>query len=158
MRKEHIVSEKKSNTQKTVKLPQWQNPRLKIKRDLWSSQVALMMKNPPTSARDGRDMGSIPRSERSPGEGMATHSNIFAWRIPWTEQTDGLQSIGQQRVRHNKLLSLHAQCLVTKNTSASYILLILKMYLILCDNSLCVFLQIWSSVQFSSVAESCLIV
>ena len=34
-------------------------------------------------------------------EGMATHSNIFAWRIPWTEDAGGLQSIGSQRVKHN---------------------------------------------------------
>ena len=33
-------------------------------------------------------------------EGMATHSSILAWRIPWTEDPGGLQSIGQQRVRH----------------------------------------------------------
>ena len=34
-------------------------------------------------------------------EGMATHSSILAWRIPWTEEPGGLQSIGSQRVRHN---------------------------------------------------------
>ena len=34
-------------------------------------------------------------------EGMATHSNILAWRIPWTEEPGGLQSIGLQRVEHN---------------------------------------------------------
>ena len=33
--------------------------------------------------------------------GMATHSSILAWRIPWTEEPDGLQSMGSQRVRHN---------------------------------------------------------
>ena len=32
---------------------------------------------------------------------MATHSNILAWRIPWTEEPGGLQSMGSQRVRHN---------------------------------------------------------
>ena len=32
---------------------------------------------------------------------MVTHSSILAWRIPWTEETDGLQSIGSQRVRHD---------------------------------------------------------
>jgi len=32
-------------------------------------------------------------------ESMATHSNIFAWRIPWTEELGGLQSIVSQRVR-----------------------------------------------------------
>ena len=31
-------------------------------------------------------------------EGMASHSSILAWRIPWTEQPGGLQSIGSQRV------------------------------------------------------------
>ena len=32
-------------------------------------------------------------------EEMATHSNILAWRIPWTEEPGGLQSMGLQRVR-----------------------------------------------------------
>ena len=34
-------------------------------------------------------------------EGMATHSSILAWRIPWTEEPGGLQSTGSQRVRHH---------------------------------------------------------
>ena len=34
-------------------------------------------------------------------EGMATHSNILAWRILWTEEPGGLQSTGLQRVGHN---------------------------------------------------------
>ena len=33
--------------------------------------------------------------------GMATHSSILAWRIPWTEEPVGLQSMGSQRVRHD---------------------------------------------------------
>jgi len=33
-------------------------------------------------------------------EGMATHSSILAWRIPWTEEPDGLQSMGLQRAGH----------------------------------------------------------
>ena len=32
---------------------------------------------------------------------IATHSSILAWRIPWTEETRGLQSIGSQRVGRN---------------------------------------------------------
>ena len=32
---------------------------------------------------------------------LATHSSILAWRIPWTEEPGGLQSMGLQRVRHN---------------------------------------------------------
>ena len=34
-------------------------------------------------------------------KGMATHSSILAWRIPWTEEPGGLQSRGSQRVRHD---------------------------------------------------------
>ena len=34
-------------------------------------------------------------------KGMATHSIILAWEIPWTEETGGLQSIGSQRVGHD---------------------------------------------------------
>ena len=33
-------------------------------------------------------------------KGIATHSSILAWRIPWTEEPGGLQSMGLQRVRH----------------------------------------------------------
>ena len=34
-------------------------------------------------------------------ESMATHSSILAWRIPWTEEPGGLQSMGSQRVRYD---------------------------------------------------------
>ena len=34
-------------------------------------------------------------------EGMATHSSVLVWRIPWTEEPGGLQSVGLQRVRHD---------------------------------------------------------
>ena len=34
-------------------------------------------------------------------KGMATHSSILAWRIPWTEEPGGLQTMGLQRVWHN---------------------------------------------------------
>ena len=35
------------------------------------------------------------------GKEMATHSSIIVWRIPWTEEPDGLQSTESQRVRHD---------------------------------------------------------
>ena len=47
------------------------------------------------------DVSSILASEDSLEKGMATHSSILAWRIPWTEESGGLQSIGSQRVRHD---------------------------------------------------------
>ena len=48
------------------------------------------------SACNTGDPGSIPGSGRSPGDGMATHSSILAWRIPWTDEPGGLQSLGLQ--------------------------------------------------------------
>ena len=40
-------------------------------------------------------------------KGLATHSSILAWRIPWTEEPDGLQSMGLQRVRCNGATNTH---------------------------------------------------
>ena len=47
------------------------------------------------------DLGSIPGSGRSSGEGIAIHSSILAWRVPWTEEPGGLQFMGLQTVGHN---------------------------------------------------------
>ena len=47
------------------------------------------------------DAGLTPGSGRSPQKGMTTHSSIFAWRISWTEEPSGLQSMGSQQVRHD---------------------------------------------------------
>ena len=58
-------------------------------------------KEPIANAGDIRDAGSIPGSGKSLEEGMATHSSILAWRIPWTEEPGGLQSIWSQRVEHD---------------------------------------------------------
>ena len=55
--------------------------------------MAQLAKNPPATAGDKRDVSSIPESGRSPGEGMATHSGILAWRIPGTDEPGGLQSM-----------------------------------------------------------------
>ena len=56
------------------------------------------------SACNAGDIRGIVQSlgwEDSLEEGMATHSSILAWRIPWTERPGGLQSIGSQRVGHD---------------------------------------------------------
>ena len=60
-----------------------------------------MVKNQAANAGDIRDMGLIPGLGRSLEESMATHYSILAWRIPWTEESRGLQTIGLQRVKHN---------------------------------------------------------
>ena len=59
-----------------------------------------MVKNLPVSGGDAGDMGLTPGSGRSSGGGHATHFSIHAWRIPWTEETEGLQSLGLPRVGH----------------------------------------------------------
>ena len=54
-----------------------------------------MVKNLPANAGDIRDTGLIPELGRPPPpeQEMATHSSILAWRIPWTEEPGGLQSM-----------------------------------------------------------------
>ena len=58
-----------------------------------------MVKNQPASAEDIRDIGSIPELGKSLEKKMTTNSSILAWRIPWTVESDGPQSIELQRVR-----------------------------------------------------------
>ena len=64
---------------------------------LWASLVFQLVKNLPALQETW---------VRSPGwedpleKEMATHSSILAWRIPWTEEPGGLQSVGSQRVGH----------------------------------------------------------
>ena len=59
-----------------------------------------LVNNPLANVGDVRDMGLIPGQEDPLEKGMATHSSILAWEIPWTEESGRLQSIGSQRVRH----------------------------------------------------------
>ena len=53
------------------------------------------------SACSAGDLGSIPVLGRSLEEDMAAQCSILAWRIPWTEEPGGLQSMGSQRVGHD---------------------------------------------------------
>ena len=67
----------------------------------WASQIVLVVKSLPANA------GDIEMRVRSLGledpleEVMTTHCSILAWRIPWTEETGGLQCMGSQRVGHD---------------------------------------------------------
>ena len=64
----------------------------------WASLVTQMVKNQP--ALQGTWVRLL--SQEDPlEEGMATHSSILAWRIPWTEEPGGLQPMGWERVRHH---------------------------------------------------------
>ena len=53
------------------------------------------------SAYNVGDLGSIPGSEDPLEKEMSTHSSTPAWKIPWTEEPGGLQSMGSQRVGHD---------------------------------------------------------
>ena len=53
------------------------------------------------SACNAGDPGSIPGLGRCPGDGNSNPSGILAWRIPWTEEPGGLQSMGLPRIGHD---------------------------------------------------------
>ena len=61
-----------------------------------ASLVAQMVKNLP-AMQETQSMGQEDALEK----GMATHSSILTWRITWTEEPGGLQSMGPQRVGHD---------------------------------------------------------
>ena len=64
----------------------------------WACLVAQMVKNLP--AMQGTQVQFL-GWEDPLEKGMTTHSSILAWRIPWTEEPGGLQSMGSYRVRHD---------------------------------------------------------
>ena len=64
----------------------------------WASLVAQLAKNPPAMWETW--VQSLVWEDPLE-EGMAAHPSILAWRIPWTEEPGGLQSMGLQRIRHD---------------------------------------------------------
>ena len=63
--------------------------------------AVLVVKNLPANAGDKETQVGSQGQEDTVEQGMATHSSILAWIIPWAEEPGGLQSIGSQRARHN---------------------------------------------------------
>ena len=64
----------------------------------WASLVAQLVKNlPAVQETQFRSLGWEDPLEKE----MATHSCILAWKISWTEEPGGLQSMGSQRVGHD---------------------------------------------------------
>ena len=70
----------------------------KVIRFRWAVLVAHLVKN--QLAMQETQVQSL-GGEASLEKEMATHSSILAWKIPWTEETGGLQSMGSQRVRRD---------------------------------------------------------
>ena len=70
----------------------------------WTKPMAQRLKHLPTM----RETGVWSLGQEDPLEKeMATHSSMLVWRIPWTEEPGGLQSMGSQRVGHDWATSLH---------------------------------------------------
>jgi len=65
---------------------------------MFKGLVAQMVKN--LSATQETQVQSL-GGEDPLGKEMATHSSVLAWEMPWTEEPDGLQSMGSQRVGHD---------------------------------------------------------
>ena len=75
----------------------------------WASLMVQHTKNLPAK-QETQEMPVQSLGQKDPlEEGMATHSSILAWRIPWTEEPGGLQSMGLQRAGHDwaTFTSLH---------------------------------------------------
>ena len=87
-----------------VSLSTSKNNRISSLEEIWDLYSKFQLSIPKTGFPGGSDgkesacntggLGLIPRSGISPGERMATHSSILTWRILWTEEPGGLQSIG----------------------------------------------------------------
>ena len=76
------------------------------------SLVAQLVKNLPASAGDARNTDLMLGWEDSLEKEMATHSSILVWKIPWTEETGGLQTMGLQRAcLHMGIFSYYTKAL-----------------------------------------------
>ena len=61
------------------------------------------------------------------GNGIAIHSNILGWRIPWTEVPGGLQSLGWQRIRYYRATTTHTHTHTHTHTQDRNVTLLSKM-------------------------------
>ena len=85
----------------------------------WGSPGGAVVNNPPANAGDAWDAASTHGLGRSAGGRNGNPPHYLAWKVPWTEEPDGLQSMGLQRVgchwaseythRQCDWLSLHSQ-------------------------------------------------
>ena len=93
----------------------WGRTELETTEATWQQQVDVTGFPGSSSGKDSDcnvgDWGLIPGSARSPGGGHGNLLGILSWRIPWTEEPGGLQSMGSQRVGHDcsSKLMLHVK-------------------------------------------------
>ena len=84
----------------------------------WASLVVQSVKSlPAMQETQVRSLGQEDPLEKW----MATHSSILTWKIPWTEEPDGLQSIGSQRVEHNWVTNTNNPYLLGIKSNAEFL-------------------------------------
>ena len=84
----------------------------------WASLVVQSVKSlPAMQETQVRSLGQEDPLEKW----MATHSSILTWKIPWTEEPDGLQSIGSQRVEHNWVTNTNNPYLLGIRSNAEFL-------------------------------------
>ena len=105
-----------------------QTPKLKSNKNLWMYTYIFTLtyvsingiymlprwhsgKESACQCRRWKGCGFDPGSGRFPGEEMATHSSILAWKIPWIEKPGGLQSMESLRIRHNWTIQHKHMCI-----------------------------------------------
>ena len=94
-------SQKVEATQVSVNLDEWVKKKKVVCIYNRASLTAQWVKNPP-AVQETYEMRVWSLGWEDPLEKeMATHSSIFAWKIPWTEESGGLQPTGSQRVGHD---------------------------------------------------------
>ena len=67
------------------------------------------------SVCNAEHLGSIPGLGRSPGGGHGNPLHLLSGELPWTEEPDGLQSMGSKRVKHNGATNTHSLSLSLPN-------------------------------------------
>ena len=84
----------------------------------------------------------IPGSGRSPGKGNGYPSSILAWRIPWTEEPGGVQSMGSQRVGNDGVTNINTlKCVLKKKD-------LIPLYLFSTEHLKCRNMKLQSSISF----------
>ena len=90
---------------------------------IWASQVVQWLKNLPSMQEPQESqVGSLGRQDPlgDPlGEGVATHSSILAWRIPWTKEPGRVQSRGSPGCTHVQLIHFAAQQKLTQHCKST---------------------------------------
>ena len=96
-----MISLSPKDSQEFSLAPQFKSINSLVLTFLYDSLVAQRVKRLPVMQETQETWVRSLGGEDLLKEEMATHSSIFAWKIPWTEEPGGLQSMEPQRVRHN---------------------------------------------------------